>query len=76
MEYEACWALLESRLKPERYVHSLGVAEKAGKLARRFGVDETKARLAGLLHDNAREFPVASMIEEARRGESAESALE
>ena len=67
MEYEACRALLESRLKPERYVHSLGVAETAGKLARRFGVDEAKARMAGLLHDNAREFPVTSMLEEARR---------
>lgn len=65
MTYEESRILLSQRLSRTRYEHSLGVADTAGKLARRFGVDAEKARLAGLLHDNAREFPVADMIREA-----------
>lgn len=60
---------LESRLKPSRYQHSLGVMDTAVFLAGRFGVDEEKARVAGLLHDCARQYPNAVMREEAdRRG--------
>ena len=44
---------LQSRLKPSRFQHSLGVSETAVTLAKRFGVDEEKARIAGLLHDCA-----------------------
>ena len=51
MTYEEMQAKLKSRLKPERYAHSLGVAETAAFLAGRFQVDEEKARIAGLLHD-------------------------
>ncbi len=49
--FEARRKELEGRVKPKRYRHSLGVSETAGELARRYGVDERKARLAGLLHD-------------------------
>ena len=65
MSYKKCKALLESRLKPSRFRHSLGVAETAAFLAERFGVDAEQARLAGLLHDCAREFPKEAMIAEA-----------
>lgn len=58
---------LGKRLKPSRFRHSLGVAETAVKLARRFGADEEKARIAGLLHDCAREFRNEDMIEEAEK---------
>ena len=69
MSFAAMRALLQSRLKPSRYEHSLGVAETAAKLARRFGVDEEQARVAGLLHDCAREYPKEQMLAEAvRRG--------
>lgn len=47
---------LQRRLKRDRFAHSIGVANTAVKLAKRFGVDETKAYIAGLLHDCAREF--------------------
>ena len=47
---------LQRRLKRGRFAHSIGVANTAVKLAKRFGVDETKAYVAGLLHDCAREF--------------------
>ena len=69
MNYEEMKAELQKRLKPGRFRHSLGVADTAVFLARRFGVDEEKARVAGLLHDCAREFPNDTLIEEAvRRG--------
>ncbi|WP_294158131.1 bis(5'-nucleosyl)-tetraphosphatase (symmetrical) YqeK [uncultured Selenomonas sp.] len=65
MSYEQRKALLESRLKPSRFRHSLGVADTAAFLAERFGVDVEQARLAGLLHDCAREFPNDAMMAEA-----------
>jgi len=67
MNYEEMKAELQKRLKPGRFRHSLGVADTAVFLARRFGVDEEKARVAGLLHDCAREFPNDTLMEEAAR---------
>ena len=67
MAYEEMRALLEKSLKPSRYQHSLGVAETAVFLARRFGVDEEQAQVAGLLHDCAREFRNEDLIAEAEK---------
>ena len=67
MEYEEMRSLLQKSLKTSRYEHSLGVAETAAALARRFGVDEKQARIAGLLHDCAREFPNENLIAEAEK---------
>lgn len=65
MNYEEMRAELSRRLKKSRFDHSLGVAETSAALARRFGEDETRARVAGLLHDCAREFPNEAMLGEA-----------
>lgn len=43
--------LLQTRLNDKRYIHSLNVAAAAVLLAKRFGADEDKAYVAGLLHD-------------------------
>ncbi|MBQ7476491.1 MAG: bis(5'-nucleosyl)-tetraphosphatase (symmetrical) YqeK [Selenomonadaceae bacterium] len=60
---------LQRRLKKERFAHSVGVANTAVKLAKKFGVDETKAYVAGLLHDCAREFENDALTAEAiKRG--------
>lgn len=67
MDFDGMRELLKSRLKPGRFEHSLGVAETAAELAGRFGIDREKARIAGLLHDCAREFPNSSMLEEAEK---------
>ena len=40
-----------SYLKPKRVAHVLGTERTAAELARRYGVDETEARVAALLHD-------------------------
>ena len=47
-EYDA---LLRKKLSPKRYRHSVAVMERAVELAKRYGVDVQKAKLAGLLHD-------------------------
>lgn len=68
--------LLRSRLRPERYVHSLGVAETAGRLAERYGTDVRKARLAGLLHDVTKNLTAEEQREWLRKtGEDANDGL-
>ena len=46
---------LIQKLSPERYAHSLAVAERAAQLAKIYGEDEEKAYTAGLLHDIMKE---------------------
>lgn len=43
--------ILQKRLTPKRYNHSLCVADEAVRLAKKYGGDTDKAYLAGLLHD-------------------------
>ena len=45
---------LKTILTEKRYQRSLGSAQSAVDLAKKFGVDEEKAELAALLHDNAK----------------------
>ena len=60
---------LQGRLKKSRFAHSIGVANTAVELAKRFGIDEEKAYIAGLLHDCAREFENDQLPDEAvKRG--------
>ena len=58
---------LARTLSPARYEHSLNVMEAAGELALRWGVDEEKAKAAGLLHDVARDMPMEEMLRESRQ---------
>lgn len=48
---------VKSMLSPERFKHSLGVMETAAKLAAHYGADTQKARIAGILHDCAKNIP-------------------
>ena len=50
---------LQSALSIDRYIHTLGVAEEAQKLAAVYGDAELvkKAEYAGLLHDCAKDYP-------------------
>ena len=45
---------LKNDLNEERYEHSIGVAEMAQQMAKRFNCNEEKAYIAGLLHDCAK----------------------
>ena len=61
MEYK-----LRHALDRQRFEHTLGVEETARAMARRFGEDEDKAALAGLLHDCAKCMPLSQMLKAAR----------
>ena len=65
--YEEMCAILAQQLTPGRYQHSLGVADTAAALARRFGMNEERARIAGLLHDCGRVYETSTLPMEARR---------
>ena len=52
-------ARLRGVLPPPRYMHTIGVADEARRMAARFGADESEAWLAGLLHDCAKGIPTA-----------------
>lgn len=43
--------LLKEKLTEKRYIHSINVSKKAVYLAKKYGADEKKAEIAGLLHD-------------------------
>lgn len=58
--------LLGRFLDPDRVQHSLNVAEAASALARTHAPRlEGQARLAGLLHDNAKAMPPSELLERA-----------
>lgn len=54
LERSEILAKLEQNLKPERFRHTLGVAESAVRLAKRHGIPAAHAELAALLHDCAK----------------------
>lgn len=59
--------MLESRLVPDRYVHSLSVADCAKYLAEKYGADAGKAYLAGLLHDVMKNADASEQLSILRR---------
>ena len=54
-------AKLKGSLLEKRFIHSLGVMESAVELAKRYGADEEKAAIAGLLHDCAKNYSKEDM---------------
>ena len=61
--FEAEKETLKTMLKPERYQHSLGVADSAMKLAQTYQYPKvTDAYLVGLLHDCAKNIPKDEQI--------------
>ncbi len=65
-QWQAWQDRLQKQLSPPRYRHSLGVAQTAADLAKIYGCDINKARLAGLLHDIARDLQPPQLIEQAK----------
>ena len=59
---EALRPIAMSYLKPKRMPHVLGTEATAAELARRFGEDETKARVAALLHDCTKKLDMAQQL--------------
>ncbi|QIN81760.1 HD domain-containing protein [Rubrobacter tropicus] len=64
---EAADVFARERLSAKRYGHTLRVADTAEDLARVHGLDPYRARLAGLLHDAAREVTSEEFLDLAER---------
>jgi len=62
-KYDEYKSRLKGYINPKRYAHSLNVADEAVRLARKYGVDEEKAYLAGLMHDCAKDVDIADQLE-------------
>ena len=54
---------LKENLNEKRYIHTLGVADTAKKLAKLNGISEEKAEIAGLAHDVAKNLSKDRMKE-------------
>lgn len=63
MCYEAILEKLTGHLSAKRLKHSLGVSKTAVELAERFGADKEKAKLAGILHDCAKEVADGDLLQ-------------
>jgi predicted HD superfamily hydrolase involved in NAD metabolism len=55
------------RLSDKRYDHTLRVADTVERLAKLHGLDPRRARLAGLLHDTAREVGKEELLRVAQK---------
>lgn len=57
---------ISKRINPQRYAHSLRVAEESRRLAKAWGMDEEKAYLTGLTHDVARDMSAEDFLRIAK----------
>lgn len=57
---------LKDNLKEKRFVHSINVSKTAEKLALKYKVDVDKARLAGLVHDAAKNMNPCDLLNAAK----------
>lgn len=62
-QWEDYYQLMAKRLSKKRLEHSLRVVESGLELGRRYGGDLEKIKLAGLLHDGAKELSDQELLE-------------
>lgn len=61
MEFHEIEEKLQQSLSPQRWIHSQGVSMVAYHLAEKYGGNKEKAKIAGLLHDCAKELSLTMM---------------
>ena len=49
--------IIREKMGERRYIHSVNVSQMALKLAKKYGENEEKAAIAGILHDITKEMP-------------------
>lgn len=59
--------LLEGMLTPKRFHHSVEVCKEAERLARKYGADVEKAKIAGILHDVMKDTAPEKQMEMMKR---------
>lgn len=68
MDFEYYKSLIKKRMGEYRYIHSVNVAKQAVRLAKIYGGDEEKARIAGILHDVTKETPLDEQLKIIENG--------
>ena len=71
MDFEQIKKHISGLMDEERFIHSLGVMDLSEKLAKIYSIDAGKAKLAGLIHDAAKQLPKETMfnlLEKAYQG--------
>lgn len=63
VNYDRFHKVIRSRMGEKRYIHSVNVAAEAQRLAKKYGADVEKAKLAGLLHDVTKETNANSQLQ-------------
>jgi len=66
MDYHEILVVLTNELQPARFRHSRDVCQTAVRLAERWGADIEKSRIAGILHDCARNLKGHELLKTAR----------
>ena len=57
MSFDDYKKLIKGRMGEKRYRHSVNVSKEAVRLAKKYGADVQKAKIAGILHDVTKETP-------------------
>ena len=55
--------IIKTMMSENRYNHCVNVSKEAVKLAKRYGGDEEKAAVAGILHDITKEMPKEEQLQ-------------
>ncbi|MDY2980658.1 MAG: bis(5'-nucleosyl)-tetraphosphatase (symmetrical) YqeK [Fusobacterium sp.] len=63
MDIEKLREIVKNKLPEKRYIHTLGVEKVCVELAKKYGVDEEKIRVAALLHDYLKKDNVETLKE-------------
>lgn len=67
LSFDEIYQKVKETLSEKRFYHSKCVMDKCEELARIYNIDVEKAKLAGILHDIAKEIPKENRIEVAER---------
>lgn len=68
--------IIRRRLSEPRFQHSMGVAQTARRLAETYRIDSSRAYMAGLLHDYAKNLTGAQLLTIGRQAELINHLLE
>lgn len=63
MEFCEYKEIIKDRMGKKRYIHSLNVSKAAEHLAKKYGADVKKAKIAGILHDITKETPYDQQLQ-------------
>ena len=69
MNIEEYKKIIRPMMGDRRYNHSVNVSQEAVRLARKYGADEEKAAIAGILHDITKEVDFEKQLQIIQSGD-------